>query len=219
MKNKNIVITIDGLAVNGKTTLAKMLSKKLKIKYFNTGAVYRCIALYILENNLNIDNLDKIIPIIKNIKVDFIDDDVYLNDIKVSNKIKTEEISYYSTKWATILRIKEAVREIQKNFIKENNVIMEGRDIATRIAPNANIKFYLYSDFETRLKRLWETDKSIDIEELRNNLLIRDDLDLNQGNFVKPVNTFEIDTTNLSIDEIYEIMLSEINNIITMENL
>lgn len=219
MKNKSIVITIDGLAVNGKTTLAKMLSKELNIKYFNTGAVYRCIALYVLNNNLNIDNLDEIIPIIKEISVDFINDDVYLNGINVSDKIKTEEISYYSTKWATIPRIKETVREIQKNFIKENDVIMEGRDIAVRIAPNADLKFYLYSDFETRLKRLWETQKDIDIEELRNNLLIRDDLDLNQGNFVKPENTYEIDTTNYKIEEIYAIMLNEINKVIPRRNL
>ena len=87
---------------------------------------------------------------------------------------------------------------------------MEGRDIATRIAPNADYKFYLYSDFETRVERLWNENKSVDIETIRKDLKIRDDLDINGGNFIKPINAIEIDTTNYSIDEVYKIMIDKI---------
>lgn len=211
---KNIVITIDGLSINGKTTLAKMLSDSLNIKYFNTGAVYRCLSLYVIENNLNIDNLEEILPLIKKLKIDFINGDVYLNNVNVQDKIKTEEISYYSAKWATIPEIKDAVCDILREFIKYNDVIMEGRDIGVRVAPNADIKFVLYSDFETRLNRLFNRQKNIDKEELRSNLKKRDDLDINKGNFVKPENAIEIDTTNYNLNEVHEIMLSEINKII-----
>lgn len=83
---------------------------------------------------------------------------------------------------------------------------MEGRDIATRIAPNADYKFYLYSNFETRVKRLWKQNTNIDIEIIRNDLKIRDELDLNGGNFIKPINAFEIDTSNYTIEEVFEIM-------------
>lgn len=128
----------------------------------------------------------------------------------VSKKIRTEEISFFSTKWATIPEIKEIVKRIQKDFIKKYDTVMEGRDIATRIAPNADYKFYLYSNFETRVKRLWKQNTNIDIEIIRNDLKIRDELDLNGGNFIKPINAFEIDTSNYTIEEVFEIMKKKI---------
>ena len=209
-----MVITIDGLGVNGKSTLAKRISSKLNFKNFNTGAIYRCIALYIIEKELNIDNIDDVLKNINQMEIDFQNDRVYLNKKDVTSKIRTEQISVYSTKWATIPKIKEFVRNFQRDFIEKNNTVMECRDIATRIAPNAEVKFYLYSDFETRVKRLWNENTQISIDEIRENLKIRDDLDLNGGNFVKPIDAIEIDTTNYTLDEVYQIMMDEINKII-----
>lgn len=206
-----MVITIDGLGVNGKTTLAKKIAEKLNFKNFGAGSVYRCIAYKMIKNNLDISDIDKVLELIKDIDVDFNGKDVYLDGEKVTDLIKTEEISVKSTKWATNLKIKEFVRNYQKEFIKKHDTVMEGRDIAERIAPNAEVKFYLYSDFETRVRRLWEADKSVDINEIRNNLKIRDDLDLNGGNFVEPKVAIRIDTTNLTLDEVYEKMMEEIN--------
>jgi cytidylate kinase len=205
-----MVITIDGLGVNGKSTLAGMISKELGYKNFNTGAIYRCIALKIIEDNLEIDNIQEVLKSINNIDIDFREEKVYLNELDVTKKIRTEEISFYSTKWAIIPEIKEFVRNFQKEFIAKNNTVMEGRDIATRIAPNAEFKFYLYSDFETRVKRLWNQSRKIDIDTIRNDLKVRDDLDINCGNFIKPMGAIEIDTTNLSIEEVYEIMINKI---------
>lgn len=209
-----MVITIDGLGVNGKSTLAKRISNKLNFKNFNTGAIYRCIALHVIENKLDIDKIEDVLNNIRNIEIDFEDDKVYLNNKDVTKEIRTEQISVYSTKWATIPKIKEFVRTFQKDFIQKNNTIMEGRDIASRIAPNAEVKFYLYSDFETRVKRLWNENKNISIDEIRKNLKIRDDLDINGGNFVKPKDAIEIDTTNYSLEEVYQIMIDEINKVI-----
>ena len=86
---------------------------------------------------------------------------------------------------------------------------MEGRDIAERIAPNAEVKFYLYSDFEVRVKRLSD-DMGISLEEARKSLAIRDDLDINGGNFVKPKKSIEINTSDKTISQVYDIMLGEI---------
>ncbi len=83
-------------------------------------------------------------------------------------------ISVKSTKWAINKKIKEFVRNYQKEFIKKYDTVMEGRDIATRVAPNADVKFYLYSDFETRVERLWKQDTSIDKNIIRENLIKRD---------------------------------------------
>lgn len=209
-----MVITIDGLGVNGKSTLAEKISKKLKFKNFNTGAIYRCIALYVIENGVNIDDINFVINSIKSINVDFIDGNVLLNGIDVTNKIQTEEISFYSTKWGTIPDIKSFVRNYQKEFIKNNNTVMEGRDIATRIAPDADVKFYLYSDFDIRVERLWNKNRNIDKEEIRKNLQIRDELDLNGGNFIKPKNAIEIDVSNYTLEEVYELMMNHINKLV-----
>ncbi len=205
-----MVIAIDGLGVNGKSTLAKMISKKLNFQNFNTGAIYRCIALKIINEKLDINNILQVIDRIKDIDIYFDNGKTYLDGKDVSKEIRSEQISVCSTQWATIPEIKETVRKIQKEFIKKYDTVMEGRDIATRIAPNADYKFYLYSDFEARVERLWNENKSVDIETIRKDLKIRDDLDINGGNFIKPINAIEIDTTNYSIDEVYKIMIDKI---------
>lgn len=206
-----MVITIDGLGVNGKSTLASMISKTLNFKNFNTGAIYRCIALRIIENKLDVKDIDTVLKEIENIHIDFIDDKVFLDGKDVSKDIRTEQISVCSTKWATIPKIKEFVRSFQKTFIKKYDTVIEGRDIATRIAPDADVKFYLYSDFETRVKRLWLQNTDENIETIRKNLQERDEVDLNGGNFIKPLNAIEINTTNYTIDEVYNLMMQEIN--------
>ena len=206
-----MIIAIDGLGVNGKSTLAKMLSNSLSFKYFNTGSIYRCIALEIINNNLDVNDIKSVIEHLKLIDIDFNTDKVFLSGIDVTDKIRTEIISVKSTEWATIPEIKEQVRKIQKDFLSKNNTVIEGRDICTRIAPNADFKFYLYSDFETRVKRLYNSNKNVDINTIRDNLLIRDRLDIDGGNFIKPKNAIEIDTTNLSINEVYNIMIEKIN--------
>lgn len=204
-----MVITIDGLGVNGKTTLAKMISEKINFKNFNTGAIYRCIALEIINKKLDILDINTTLKNLENIKIDFEKGKTYLNGTDVTTKIRTEEISVKSTKWATIPEIKVLVRKIQKDFLEKYDTIMEGRDIAERIAPNAEVKFYLYSDFEVRVKRLSD-DMGISLEEARKSLAIRDDLDINGGNFVKPKKSIEINTSDKTISQVYDIMLGEI---------
>lgn len=206
-----MVITIDGLSANGKTTLAKMISEELHIQNFNTGAIYRCIGYTILKEKLDINNISDVIEKIKKIKVTFEDGKTFLNGEDVTDKIR-EEVTVCSNKWATILEIKDVVRNIQKDFIKKYDSVMEGRDIGTRIAKDADFKFYLYADFETRVNRLWGLKKNIDKNIIRENLKKVDDVDINEGNFIKPENAIEIDTSNLSIDEVYNIMINHIKN-------
>lgn len=207
-----MIITIDGLSANGKTTLAKMISENLNIQNFNTGAIYRCIGYTILNEKLDINNLLLVTKRIKELEIHFKNGKTYLNGNDVSQEIRTEEVTVHSNKWATIPEIKECVRVIQKEFIKKYDTVMEGRDIGTRIAPNADFKFYLYSDFETRVNRLWNMKKEIDKDIIRKNLEKCDYVDINEGNFIKPKNAIEIDTTNLSIEEVYEIMINKIKN-------
>ena len=205
-----MVITIDGLGVNGKTTLAKRISNELGYKNFNTGAIYRCIALEIINKGLDIKDIENVISNIKDLKIDFDGNNVILNGEDVSKRIREEDISVNSTAWATIPEIKVLVRKIQKDFIEKHDTVMEGRDIGARIAPNADVKFYLYSDFETRVNRLALEEPDVDINVIIENLKVREDLDINGGNFIKPTDAYEIDTSYKTINEVYEEMMNVI---------
>lgn len=205
-----MIITIDGLSANGKSTLAKMISDKLDLKNFNTGAIYRCIALKILEDNLDINDISNVIRKVQNIQIYFENEKTFLDGKDVSNKIRDVHLTEYSTQWGSIPQIKDVVRHIQKEFIAKFDTVMEGRDIGTRIAPNADFKFYLYSDFESRVKRLWKINKTINIDTIRKNLKRRDEIEISNKDFVKPKNAIEIDTTNYSLEDVYNIMINNI---------
>lgn len=208
-----MIIAIDGLAANGKTTLAKMLAKKLNIEYLSTGNIYRCMALEIINKDLDINNLCSVIECLKNIKINFKNDEVYLNDKNVTTDIRTDEISLKSTTYGMLEEIKELVRKIQKEYIQKDNIVIEGRDICTRIAPNADFKFYLYANFETRLERFWKDNKMLTLAKAREVLTQIDDEDI-RVNFIKPVNAIEIDTTNKTLEEVFEIMMTYIERYI-----
>lgn len=212
----SLVIAIDGMSASGKSTLASNLAKKLNLKHLNSGSIYRCIALKIMNKEIDINdpNLENIII---NLNIDFklIDNKqlVYLDNKDVTVEIKLEEVSVFTPTIANNKILKQAIRQIQKKFVDNGNVVIEGRDIATRIAPNANYKFYLYSTLEKRAERLYEglKDKqNVTYDEIYNNLKNRDKKDILDGNFIKPVNAIEIDTTNLSLEEVLDIMLSYI---------
>lgn len=206
-----MIIAIDGLCINGKTTLAKMISDKLKFKNFGAGSVYRCIALEIINKNLDISDIQNVLKELENFDIDFIENRVILNNKDVTREIKNPEITLKSTVWGAIPEIKVFVRKIQKDFIKKYDTVMEGRDICTRVAPDAEVKFYLYSDFEIRVQRALKDNLNLTIQEVSKNIKRIDDLDLNTGLFIMPENAIEIDTTNKTLDEVFEIMMTEIN--------
>ena len=203
-----MVITIDGLCENGKTTLALRIARTLGFKCFNTGAIYRCYALYMKENHI-VDHFSEL----KHLNISFDNKNVLLNDIDVTDKIYTPEISLYSTEIASISEIKDIVNQYQKNFINQYDTVMEGRDIGTRIAPNADIKFYLYASDIVRANRI-QKSKNISFDEALKNIKQLDDMDINDGLFVKPENSIEIDTSNLDIEEVYNLMMDKIKEII-----
>lgn len=212
-----MIITIDGLSINGKTTLAKKIANSIGFKYFSAGTIYRCIALTIINKGLDIKDIENTVKELEKIKIDFDGEKTYLEGIDVSKTMRAEEISVKSTEWGAMPEIKAVVRSIQKKFIKENDTVMEGRDIGTRIAPNADVRFYLYSEFQTRVERMHK-ERNITIEEAEKHLTRIDDMDLNDGNFVKPIGAIEIDTTNLSLDQVYETMMTRINRAIERNN-
>ena len=211
-----MVISIDGFSATGKSTIAFMLADKLNLRYLNSGSIYRCIALKIMDEEFSVNDKDiynKVVDLDIDFKITQGIQRVYLDKKDVTELIRKEEVSVFTPSFANNPNIKSAIRVIQKKFVDSGNVVIEGRDIGTRIAPDADYKFYLYCSLEERARRIYNEKKDredVTYEGIYNDIDARDKKDINDGNFIKPKNAIEIDTTKLSKDEILNIMLLNI---------
>lgn len=211
-----MIISIDGFSATGKSTIAFLLAERLKLKYLNSGSIYRCIALKIMNKEFNVNDSDiyeKIVNMNIDFKIENNNQRVCLDNIDVTDDIRKEEVSVFTPTFANNPVIKSAIREIQKKIVNEGNVVIEGRDIGTRIAPNAEYKFYLYCSLDERARRVYNErikKEKITYEEIYNDIDKRDKKDILDGNFIKPSNAIEIDTTNSSCEEILNKMLTYI---------
>lgn len=211
-----MVISIDGFSATGKSTLAFLLASELNLRYLNSGSIYRCIALKLMNKELNIDDkdiYDKVINLDIDFKIINNMQKVFLDKKDVTELIRKENVSVFTPSFANNPNIKSAIRFIQKKFVDNGNVVIEGRDIGTRIAPDADYKFYFYCSLEERARRIYNEKKekeNISYEKIYNDIDARDRKDIEDGNFIKPKNAIEIDTTKLNRDEILAMMLSYI---------
>lgn len=215
-------IAIDGPAGAGKSTIAKMVSERLGCIYVDTGALYRAIALYAAENNIAdediADSLGK-----ADVSLGFTEgrQRVYLGGRDVSGLIRTPEISMATSKISTIPAVREYLFETQKKIARENNVIMDGRDIGTVVLPDADVKIFLTASAEERARRrykeLSEKPGCPCYEEILSDIIERDKNDMNrktaplkQAEDAVPVDTTEM-TLEESADEICRIIRERID--------
>ena len=204
----NIIIAIDGPAGSGKGTLAKALSKKLNLVNIDTGATYRCVALKVLRNNINIDEKEKIIDIAKNINIDLLSDGTVLMDNEdVTKEIRTKEVTSIVSPISSIVEVREIMVNIQRKIAEGKDVVMEGRDITTVVFPNAKYKFYLDASIESRAERRYKEnlEKGINMtyEEVYESIKARDYNDMHKevGSLMRTDDQTYIDTTNLTVEE------------------
>lgn len=155
-----ISIAIDGPAGAGKSTIAKAVAKQLEYIYVDTGALYRSIALNAINSGTNTDNEAEINELLSNTKVEikFIDGEqrVFLNSQDVSDKIRTTEVSMMASKVSAIAAVRDFLLELQRGLARENNVIMDGRDIGTVVLPQAQVKIFLTASAQCRAKRRYK---------------------------------------------------------------
>lgn len=183
-----ISIAIDGPAGAGKSTIAKEVSKKLGYIYIDTGAMYRAIGLYALENNVNPKNIKAVVSLLPliDLKIKFIDDiqKVFLNDEDVSDKIRQPEVSMAASDVSAIKEVRAFLLDLQKNMAKSNNVLMDGRDIGTVVLPNADVKIFLTASNEERAKRrynqLASQGKNVSYQDVLDDIIKRDYNDSNR---------------------------------------
>lgn len=200
------IVAIDGPAGSGKGTVAKIVAEKCGLLYIDSGATYRSVALALLENNIDINDEEKVVELAKSLDIKFQDGKTYLNNKDVSEEIRSKSVSEIVSFVSSNIKLREILVDLQRNMANDNDVIMEGRDITTVVFPNANYKFYLDADLEIRAKRRYEQNQNIEmsLDEIIDNISKRDYNDMNKpvGALTRTGDQIYIDSTNLSIDEV-----------------
>lgn len=213
-----MIIAIDGPAGSGKGTVAKILSEKLNLVNIDTGATYRCLALKALKNNCTNDK-EKIIELSKNIDIKFdVNGNVYLDSIDVTKEIRSREVTNIVSPISSIVEVRKNLADLQRKMATSLDVVMEGRDITTVILPNADFKFYLDASLEERVNRRMQQnkEKNIDMsyEEVYENIKARDYNDSHKevGSLIRTDEQIYIDSTNLNIEEVVDLIMKEVLN-------
>lgn len=214
-----MVIAIDGPAGAGKGTIAHLVAEKLNLVYIDTGAMYRCVALEAIRENI-VDDKDKIIEMSKNITISFDEDGkTYLNDEDVSDEIRSKEVTSIVSQISSIVPVREEMVKAQRKLARGFNVIMEGRDITTVVFPNADYKFYLDASVEERTRRRVEQnkDKGIfsDYDEIKKSIEARDYNDMHKevGSLQRTDDQIYIDSTNMQKEEVVKFILEKIGEV------
>lgn len=225
---KSYVIAIDGEAGTGKSTLAKAIAKKYNIVYMDTGAMYRCVTLNMINENISLEQVDKIEVLLDNIKIDMENkngqDKFFLNGEDVSKKIREKKVNDLVSQVSHVPIVRERMVELQRKLAKGKKIVMEGRDIGTNVFPNAEVKIYLVASPEERAKRRFEQnkEKGIDIpyDEILKNVIFRDNNDKTSS--VAPLkkadDAFELDTTKYSLEEVENIVVNKIKERIDLDD-
>ena len=208
----SFIVAIDGPAGTGKGTITKILSKEMGLVNIDTGATYRCVALYAIKNNIKLEEKDKIIDSLKNIHIDMKNKDgdqtIFLNGEDVSKEIRSKEVTKIVSQVSSIKEVRFAMVDVQRKLAEGKDVIMEGRDITTYVFPNADVKIYLDADEEERAKRRYKEmqEKGIEMtyEEVLKNIQIRDKNDKEKeiGALKIADDATYIDTTNMTIEQV-----------------
>ena len=212
MSNKTYQIAIDGPSAAGKSSIASFVAKKLGFVYINTGSMYRCYALAIDENNIDINNVNLLMQTLNKNKVDLKGEEVFLKGIRVTEKLNNPKIAALASKIATIKEVREKCVADQQKIASNINCVMEGRDITSVVLPNATLKVYLDADVNLRAERRWKQYKQTEPYEIvLRKIKERDYQDINR-NFsplVKVPDAFEIKDIGFTIEEVANMIIKE----------
>ena len=213
-----MIIAIDGPAGSGKSTTAKLLADKLGFIYLDTGAMYRAVTLFLLNNKINVNNTADVQKSLEKIDLSIQNNnrfEVYLNNQNVTNNLRETSIDDLVSDISKILDVRNKMVILQRNFSSNKNVVVEGRDIGSNVFPNAEFKFFLIADVIERAKRRLndkEYEKSLTLSELVKKIEKRDAIDSNRliSPLIKVNDAIEIDTTSLTVEQqvtkIYDII-------------
>jgi len=205
------LIAIDGVAASGKSTTAKKLAGELGYHYLDTGAMYRAVALNLINNSIGKDDNYAVISSLEtvDIRVECKNDQmkIYLGDEEVSEKIRANEVSKLTSQISAIPEVRRMMVELQRALVKSNDFIVEGRDIGTVVFPDADMKFFLTASVEERAKRrfaeLKEDENVKTLEEIEKEIEERDlrDSTRTTSPLLRAEDAIRVDTTDMTVDE------------------
>ena len=207
-------IAIDGPAGAGKSTIARLAAKELDFVYVDTGAMYRAIALYLLDNDVDINNEKALVSALQQIHINIVYESgvqhVFLDLQDVSTEIRSEKVGNMASKSSALAPVREKLLDLQRDIAAKNNVIMDGRDIGTNILPNAELKIYLTASVGVRAKRRYDEliihGENPDLEEIKKGIETRDYQDMNRD--IAPLKQAEdavlIDSSDMTIAEVVD---------------
>ena len=224
----NFIVTIDGPSSSGKSTLAKKLAKKLSFAHIDSGSIYRAVTLYALQNNLLLNGkflINKLISSLSTSNISLKENKngifkMHINDLDVEDKIRGSKVSNHVSEIAKFQKIREFVLKIQRDISKDKSIVMDGRDIGSFVFPDADVKFYIDSSIKTRSIRrynqLKQSEKKLSLDEVRRDLLSRDQIDKTRKNspLIIPKNSLFINNDDRSIGDVLNQMLDHTKSII-----
>ena len=206
--NRIISIAIDGPSAAGKSTLAKKIAKYLNYTYIDTGAMYRCVALNAKQNNIDFQDQENVIKLLDNIDIRLDNGKVFLNNVEVTNTIRTNELSMGASLVSQYHDVRLKMVSLQQKMAQTQNVVMDGRDIGTYVLPKADVKIFLIANVNQRADRRYKEniEKGIksSYEDCLDNVNKRDYIDSHRSFCpLHPADdSIEINTTDMTIDEV-----------------
>ncbi|WP_342387018.1 (d)CMP kinase [Salinicoccus bachuensis] len=202
--NMKINIAIDGPAAAGKSTISKRVAKRMGYIYIDTGAMYRTVTLHVIRNGKSvIDQLDDL-----DIRFGTDGTSIYLNGEDVSGDIRSQEVTNSVSEVSSLATVRNYLVSMQRKIAEDKGVVMDGRDIGTTVLPEAELKVYMKASPEIRARRRLKEEKErgtdIDLETLTDQIIRRDDLDMNReiSPLVKAHDAVLLDTSHMSIPEV-----------------
>lgn len=210
-------IALDGPAGAGKSSIAKLVAKKLSFVYLDTGAMYRTIALYVLKNQIAPSDEAAVVAKLDDIEITLShkngEQQIFLNGENVSKEIRKEEVGKTASVVAKYGKVREKLVSLQQKIASENDVIMDGRDIGTVVLPNAEVKIYLTAGSrvraERRYKELQEKGETCDLDQIEKDIILRDEQDMNRE--ISPLRQADdavlVDSSDMSIEEVVNCLI------------
>lgn len=207
-------VAIDGPAGAGKSTIAKLCAKKMNLIYVDTGAMYRAVALYLLESGIDVNDkaavADKCKGAVVDIKYEDRVQNVYLNGVNVTGRLREEAVGNTASVTSAVPEVRAQIFSLQRGLAERGGVIMDGRDIGTVVMPDADVKIFLTASSEVRanrrVKELREKGVEADFEEIKKDIEERDHRDMTRE--ISPLKQADdailVDTSYMTIDEVVE---------------
>ena len=207
---KKFNVAIDGPSGVGKSTIAKAVAEKYGMVHLDTGAMYRCVAYYLKNNPVNLDDDKALKEKLDEIHIRFEGKEVYLNDVNVSKEIRDNEISMYASKTSSYPLVREKLVDLQQQITADKGYIVDGRDICSVVLPDAEVKIYMDASASARAERRYKEylSKNVDVkyEDILKDIEQRDYQDMHReiSPLVRTEDAAYIDTSDLNIDQVIE---------------